>query len=84
MHKLNARKLEQISMHRLTIISKTIVRVFLQFQKPCNKLSTFSHSNDFLALVMLIFNIYGTGYSSLQTNKLILLTFLQRKKKSSQ
>ena len=60
-HTINVTKLEQISMYRINISSKTIVKFVHQFPKPCDILKYFSNSNDVLALALLSLYIHSSG-----------------------
>ena len=66
-------------MHRLKSSKSIIVKFFLNFENLVANLSTFSHSNNFFAPVMHIFDIYSTGYSSIKANETVLPSFFLKK-----
>ena len=65
-------------MRRQTVNSKTMVRVSYKSQNLLIKLSTFLHSNDFLAPVPLIFYIYKLNIQVDGPVKLFFQLFLRK------
>ena len=70
-HILKTKKLEQISMYRLTISSKTMVRFFLQFLKLCDKPKYYFTYRLLSCSSNPHFHIYDTGHSIIGINKTI-------------